>query len=207
MKNFNILKLSLVVLIMISGCNPLKKMIALSEQQQINVNPNPIELAGSSVSFNVESTLPKGMLPKGTSYTLNFDFEGNNVGSIEFKASDYPNSLSSVTKSTKTLSVPYNSSTMGGAVGKLNVKGTAKVVATGKSLDTKSSALADGVNRTITLTRATNLPTPTAYPGYTDAEETEVTTVDFYFNQGSAYLRGSETVSYTHLTLPTILLV
>ena len=192
MKNFNILKLSLVVLIMISGCNPLKKMIALSEQQQINVNPNPIELAGSSVSFNVESTLPKGMLPKGTSYTLNFDFEGNSVGSIEFKASDYPNSLSSVTKSTKTLSVPYNSSTMGGAVGKLNVKGTAKVVATGKSLDTKSSALADGVNRTITLTRATNLPTPTAYPGYTDAEETEVTTVDFYFNQGSAYLRGSE---------------
>ena len=192
MKNFNILKLSLVVLILVSACNPLKKMIKLSEQQQINVNPNPIELAGSKVSFNVESTLPKGMLPKGTSYTLNFDFEGNDVGSIEFKASDYPNSLSSVTKTTKTLSVPYNSSTMGGAVGKLNVKGTAKVVATGKSLDTKSSALADGVNRTITLTRATNLPTPTAYPGYTDAEETEVTTVDFYFNQGSSYLRGSE---------------
>ena len=192
MKNFNILKLSLVVLILVSACNPLKKMIKLSEQQQINVNPNPIELAGSKVSFNVESTLPKGMLPKGTSYTLNFDFEGNDVGSIEFKASDYPNSLSSVTKTTKTLSVPYNSSTMGGAVGKLNVKGTAKIVATGKSLDTKSSALADGVNRTITLTRATNLPTPTAYPGYTDAEETEVTTVDFYFNQGSSYLRGSE---------------
>ena len=48
------------------------------------------------------------------------------------------------------------------------------------------------VNNTITLTAADNLPTPTAYPGYTDAEETEVTTVDFYFNQGSAYLRGSE---------------
>ncbi len=192
MKNFNILKLSLVVLIMISACNPLKKMIKLSEQQQINVNPNPIELAGSSVSFNVESTLPKGMLPKGTSYTLNFDFEGNSVGSIEFKASDYPNSLSSETKSTKTLSVPYNSSTMGGAPGKLNVKGTAKVVATGKSLDTKSSEVANGVNNTITLTTADDLPTPTAYPGYTDAEETEVTTVDFYFNQGSAYLRGSE---------------
>ena len=126
MKNFNILKLSLVVLIMISGCNPLKKMIALSEQQQINVNPNPIELAGSSVSFNVESTLPKGMLPKGTSYTLNFDFEGNSVGSIEFKASDYPNSLSSVTKSTKTLSVPYNSSTMGGAPRKTKCKRNCK---------------------------------------------------------------------------------
>ena len=174
MKNFNILKLSLVVLILISGCNPLKKMIALSEQQQINVNPNPIELAGSEVSFDVESTLPVGMLPKGTSYTLNFDFEGTQVGSVEFKAADYPNSTSSVSKSTKTITVPYNPSLMGGTPGKLNVKGTAKVVATGKSLDTESSDVADGVNRTITFTRATNLPTPTAYPGYTDAEETEV---------------------------------
>ena len=55
MKNFNILKLSLVVLIMISGCNPLKKMIALSEQQQINVNPNPMIMKGGSVTFDVES--------------------------------------------------------------------------------------------------------------------------------------------------------
>ena len=192
MKNFNILKLSLVVLILISGCNPLKKMIALSEQQQINVNPNPIELAGSEVSFDVESTLPVGMLPKGTSYTLNFDFEGTQVGSVEFRASDYPNSTSSVSKNTKTITVAYDPSLMGGNPGKLNVKGTAKVVATGKSLDTESSDVADGVNTTITFTRATNIPTPTAYPGYTDAEETEVTTVDFYFNQGSSYLRGSE---------------
>ena len=192
MKNFNILKLSLVVLILISGCNPLKKMIALSEQQQINVNPNPIELAGSEVSFDVESTLPVGMLPKGTSYTLNFDFEGTQVGSVEFRASDYPNSTSSVSKNTKTITVAYDPSIMGGNPGKLNVKGTAKVVATGKSLDTESSDVADGVNTTITFTRATNIPTPTAYPGYTDAEETEVTTVDFYFNQGSSYLRGSE---------------
>ena len=192
MKNFNILKLSLVVLILISGCNPLKKMIALSEQQQINVNPNPIELAGSEVSFDVESTLPVGMLPKGTSYTLNFDFEGTQVGSVEFRASDYPNSTSSVSKNTKTITVAYDPSLMGGNPGKLNVKGTAKVVATGKSLDTESSDVADGVNTTITFTRATDIPTPTAYPGYTDAEETEVTTVDFYFNQGSSYLRGSE---------------
>ena len=167
-------------------------MVELSKQQQIDVNPSPIELSGSKVSFDVESTLPKGMLPKGTSYTLNFNFEGTDVGSVEFKASDYPNSASSTSKSTKTLSVPYNRSVMGGSPGKLSVVGTAKVVATGKSLDTESNNLADGINRTITLTRATNIPTPTAYPGYTDAEETEVTSVDFFFNQGSSLLRGSE---------------
>ena len=192
MKNINILNLVFVVLFTISACNPLKKMVELSKQQQIDVNPSPIELSGSKVSFDVESTLPKGMLPKGTSYTLNFNFEGTDVGSVEFKASDYPNSASSTSKSTKTLSVPYNRSVMGGSPGKLSVVGTAKVVATGKSLDTESNNLADGINRTITLTRATNIPTPTAYPGYTDAEETEVTSVDFFFNQGSSFLRGSE---------------
>ena len=192
MKNINILNLVFVVLFIISACNPLKKMVELSKQQQIDVNPSPIELSGSKVSFDVESTLPKGMLPKGTSYTLNFNFEGTDVGSVEFKASDYPNSASSTSKSTKTLSVPYNRSVMGGSPGKLSVVGTAKVVATGKSLDTESNNVADGINRTITLTRATNIPTPTAYPGYTDAEETEVTSVDFFFNQGSSFLRGSE---------------
>ena len=81
---------------------------------------------------------------------------------------------------------------MGGSPAKVTVVGTAKVVATGKSLDTDGYDVADGVNNTITFTRATDIPTPKAYPGYTDAEETEITSVDFYFNQGSAYLRGSE---------------
>lgn len=192
MKNINILNLFIFSFLMFTACNPLKKMIELSKQQQINVNPDPITLAGSSVSFDVQTTLPKGMLPKGTSYTLNFEFDGNDVGSVEFKASDYPNSSSSTSTSTQTISVPYNSATMGGSPAKLTVVGTAKVVATGNSLDTEESDVADGVNKTITLTNASMIPTPKAYPGYTDAEETETTSVDFYFNQGSSYLRGSE---------------
>ena len=192
MKNINILNLFIFSFLMFTACNPLKKMIELSKQQQINVNPDPITLEGSSVSFDVQTTLPQGMLPKGTSYTLNFEFDGNDVGSVEFKASDYPNSSSSTSSSSQTLSVPYDGETMGGAPGKLTVVGTAKVVATGKSLDTGESDVADGVNNTITLTFASMIPTPKAYPGYTDAEETETTSVDFYFNQGSSYLRGSE---------------
>ena len=113
MKNINILNLTIFSFMMITACNPLKKMIELSKQQQINVNPNPIELAGTSVTFDVQTTLPKGMLPKGTSYTLNFEFEGNDVGSIEFKASDYPDSKTSTSSSTKSISVPYDRSTMG----------------------------------------------------------------------------------------------
>ena len=88
--------------------------------------------------------------------------------------------------------MPYNSSLMGGSPDKVSVVGTAKIIANGKSLNTDASAVADGVNRTITLTRASRIPSPKAHPGYTDAEETETTSVDFYFNQGSSYLRGSE---------------
>ncbi len=191
MKNINILKISLVVLVLISGCNPLNKMIQLSKQQQINVNPDPILMKGGNVVFDVETTLPVGMLPKGTSYTLNFEYDGKDAGSIEFKASDYPNSSNSLTKSTKSLSLPFDDSMVDNPQ-KLSVVGNAKVVATGKNLNTESSDVANGVNSTQRFNQAQNIGTIRTYPGYTDAEETEITTLDFYFNQGSAYLRGSE---------------
>ena len=62
MKNINILNLFIFSFLMFTACNPLKKMIELSKQQQINVNPDPITLAGSTVSFDVQTTLPKGCL-------------------------------------------------------------------------------------------------------------------------------------------------
>ena len=191
MKNINILKISLVVLVFISGCNPLKKMIKLSEQQQINVNPDPILMNGGNVVFDVETTLPVGMLPKGTSYTLNFEYDGEDAGSLEFRASDYPNSSTSVSTSSKSLSIPFNDSMMDN-IKKLSVIGNAKVVVTGKNLNTESSDVADGVNTTQRFNQAQNIGTIRSNPGYTDAEETETTTVEFYFNQGSSYLRGSE---------------
>ena len=191
MKNIRILNFLVVLSLVIIGCNPLKKMIELSKDQQINVNPNPMIMKGSNVTFDVESTLPKGMLPKGTSYTLNFAYDGNDVGSIEFKASDYPNSVSSVSKSSKTLSIPYNKS-MNDNPSKLTVVGNAKIIVSGKNLNTESSDVADGVNSTQRWNQASRIAHPKTVPGYTDAEETEATNVSFYFNQGSSYLKGSE---------------
>ena len=191
MKNIRILNFLVVLSLVIIGCNPLKKMIELSKDQQINVNPNPMIMKGSNVTFDVESTLPKGMLPKGTSYTLNFAYDGNDAGSIEFKASDYPNSVSSVSKSSKTLSIPYNKS-MNDNPSKLTVVGNAKIIVSGKNLNTESSDVADGVNSTQRWNQAWRIANPKTVPGYTDAEETEATNVSFYFNQGSSYLKSSE---------------
>ena len=191
MKNIRILNFLAILSLVIIGCNPLKKMIELSKDQQINVNPNPMTMKGGSVTFDVESTLPKGMLPKGTSYTLNFAYDGNDAGSIEFKASDYPNSVSSVSKSSKTLSIPYNKSMIDNP-SKLTVVGNAKIIVSGKNLSTESSDVADGVNTTQRWNQAWRIAHPKTTPGYTDAEEIEATNVSFYFNQGSSYLKGSE---------------
>ena len=191
MKNIRILNFLAILSLVIIGCNPLKKMIELSKEQQINVNPNPMIMKGSNVTFDVESTLPKGMLPKGTSYTLNFAYDGNDAGSIEFKASDYPNSVSSVSKSSKTLSIPYNKSMIDNP-SKLTVVGNAKIIVSGKNLNTESNDVADGVNTTQRWNQAWRIANPKTAPGYTDAEETEATNVSFYFNQGSSYLKGSE---------------
>tara|TARA_B100001146_G_scaffold90426_1_gene80098 strand:+ start:15293 stop:17107 length:1815 start_codon:yes stop_codon:yes gene_type:complete len=191
MKNIRILNFLAILSLVIIGCNPLKKMIELSKEQQINVNPNPMIMKGSNVTFDVESTLPKRMLPKGTSYTLNFAYDGNDAGSIEFKASDYPNSVSSVSKSSKTLSIPYNKSMIDNP-SKLTVVGNAKIIVSGKNLNTESSDVADGVNTTQRWNQAWRIAHPKTTPGYTDAEETEATNVSFYFNQGSSYLKGSE---------------
>ena len=60
MKNINILNLFIATIVFLAGCNPLKKMVELSKQQQINVNPNPIMMKGGNVVFDVETTLPKG---------------------------------------------------------------------------------------------------------------------------------------------------
>ena len=191
MKNIKILNFLLVLSLVMFGCNPLKKMIELSKDQQINVNPNPLVMKAGNVAVNVESTLPVGMLPKGTSYTLDFSYDGSSIGSIEFKASDYPNSTSSTSKSSKTFTMPYTQEIMDDNA-KLSIVGLAKVITSGKSLSTVSSEVADGLIKTITRTSPWNIPSPKANPGYTDAEETEATNVSFYFNQGSAYLKGSE---------------
>ncbi len=54
-----------------SGCNSLKKMVKMAQEQQLTVEPSPLELQGDSVSFNMSAKLPVKMLKKGKVYTVN----------------------------------------------------------------------------------------------------------------------------------------
>ena len=54
-----------------SGCNSLKKMVKMAQDQQLTVEPSPLELQGDSVSFNMSAQLPVKMLKKGKVYTVN----------------------------------------------------------------------------------------------------------------------------------------
>ena len=60
----------LLAVLTLSGCS-LTKMAKLAQDQQLNVDPNPLELHGDSVKFKMSATLPVKMLPKGKEYVAN----------------------------------------------------------------------------------------------------------------------------------------
>ena len=48
----------------------LKQMTKMAEEQELKVNPSPLELHGDSIIFDMSATLPVKMLKKNKVYTL-----------------------------------------------------------------------------------------------------------------------------------------
>ena len=67
----------------------LKQMIKLSKDQKVTVTPNPIELHGDSVKFDVSAVLPVKMLKKNKIYSINTSYNHGDqkidLGKINFK--------------------------------------------------------------------------------------------------------------------------
>jgi hypothetical protein len=190
MKNFNLAFATLIAAAFISGCS-LSKMIKLASQQDLQVNPNPVELHAGEVPYNISAVLPPKMLPKGMVYTLkNFYQYGDQeieVGEIEFKAADFPNSSSSTSRKAADFKFNYTDKLN---PGKLVVQGTALDPRSGKSMVTAKMDVALGV---ITTSSAVKDAYATAYAdhGYNDKEELIPTNVNFYFAQGQSTLTSS----------------
>ena len=72
-----------------SGCS-LSKMVQMAKDQQLTVNPNPLEVHADSVVFELSATLPVKMLQKGKIWTINTFYKYGEselaLGGVEFVA-------------------------------------------------------------------------------------------------------------------------
>ena len=190
MKKFNLAMAFAAGAILLSGCK-LDKMIKLAQENDLQVNPNPLEVHGGNVPFEMSAILPAKILPTETSFTLNTIYVYGDqevaVGSVEFKASDFPNSSTTTSRKAENFTFPYQE---GMNPGTLYVQGVATDLRNGKTAETERLAVAQGLIMTSAWVKDVALSSYADH-GYNDKEELIPTNVDFYFDQGRSNLRTS----------------
>ena len=175
---------------LLSSCT-LSKMIKLAADQDLQVKPNPLEVHGGNVPFEISAVLPPKMLPTGKVYTINtiyaYGDQELTVGSIEFKAEDFPNSSSTTVRKSETFTFPYQE---GMNPGTLYVQGVASDPRNDKSKTSDKMEVAKGLIMTSSFAKPVNFSSYADH-GYVDREELAPTKVDFYFEQGVSKLNPS----------------
>src|SRR5690242_14645907 len=93
-----------------AGCT-LPKMVKMAKDQNLTVDPNPLEVHKDTVAYSMSANLPVKMLKKGTVYTANTFYKyGDNEVALEpltFKAEDFPASATEQPHVEKKFSFPY----------------------------------------------------------------------------------------------------
>ena len=190
MKKFNLAIIAVAGIMMLSGCK-LNQMIKLAQENDLQVNPNPLEVHGGQVPFELSSELPPKMLPSNTSFTLNtiyvYGDQEINVGSVVFDASDFPNSSTTSSRKAENFNFAYQD---GMNPGTLYIEGVATDTRNGKSKTTPRLAVAQGLIMTSGWVKDIAMASYAEH-GYNDKEELIPTNVDFYFDQGRSNLRTS----------------
>lgn len=193
MRKFNLAIAIVAGAILLSGCK-LDKMIKLAQENDLQVTPNPLELHGGNVPFEMSAVLPPKILPSNTSFTLNtiyvYGDQELNVGSVEFNASDFPNSSTTTSRKAENFNLPYQD---GMNPGTLYVQGVAKDTRNGKTATGDRLAVAQGLIMTSGWVQDVAYASYAAH-GYNDKEELVPTNVDFFFDQGRSNLRTSLSV-------------
>lgn len=192
-----------------SGCNSLSKMVKMAKEQELKVEPSPLEAHGNQVNFKMSAKLPVKMLKKDTEYTVKVSFvnegaeEGKEtfkkeVGNLTFVANDFlAKSKEEQPSIAKDLSFAYEPQY---ERGDLVVQGVASKK--NKTKNTPQMPVAKGIITTSTLVKGI-----VAEPyemgdkgdgtfaylehGYTEKPAEQVY-VDFIFDKGSSALRTAE---------------
>jgi transposase-like protein len=193
MRKFNLAIAIAAGAILLSGCK-LDKMIKLAQENDLQVTPNPLELHGGNVPFEMSAVLPPKILPSNTSFTLNtiyvYGDQELNVGSVEFNASDFPNSSTTTSRKAENFTFAYQE---GMNPGTLYVQGVAKDTRSGKTASGDRLAVSQGLVMTSGWVQDVAYASYAAH-GYNDKEELVPTNVNFFFDQGKSNLRTSLTV-------------
>ena len=181
----------LLAVLTLSGCS-LTKMAKLAQDQQLNVDPNPLELHGDSVKFKMSATLPVKMLPKGKEYVANVVYKYGDqelpLESITFKAEDYPESNETPPTASESFSFAYKPEMKSGQV---IVKGVARDPQKDKEEAAEPVPAAPGIITTSQLVEPVYYAAYAEH-GYNNQEELVPTKVDFFFDQGRSNLKYSE---------------
>ncbi len=178
-------------IVFLTGCS-LSKMIKMAEDQNLTVTPSPVEVHADTVNFEVSVTLPLKMLKKKKIYAVetsyNYGGESESLGTIEFKASDFPNNKIEEPKLTQKFTFTYKDAMEKG-----------EVVCIGKAMNEQKTKekvtdpfpIAKGC---ITTSRLVKDAYYVAYAdhGYNNKEELIPTYVEFFFDKGRSNLKSSE---------------
>lgn len=175
----------------LTGC-PVDKMAQMAEDQNLTITPNPLELHGDSVALTADLNLPVKMLKKNTIYTAKFIYKYGDqeleVGTIDFKATDYPQSDVTPPRASKKFSFAYTDAMK---TGTLEVVGIAKDTRKDKSAESARLPVADGIITTSRLVKTVLFPAYADH-GYNNSEELIPTNINFFFDQGRSNLKYSE---------------
>ncbi len=181
----NYLTLLVAGAIVLNGCNK-------AYTPEVSVVPNPLEVHGDSVAFDVTGSLPLKKLKKKRVYQVDgvykYGDQSIKVGTLEYKGTDFPNAKTEAPKISKHFAFFYKPEI-----------GNGDLVAVGTNFNadkTKGKAspefkIAKGL---ITTSRLYQKYYNVAYAfhGYNDQEELIPTNVEFFFEQGKSKLRKSE---------------
>lgn len=182
---------ALVAVFTLSGC-ALSQMKKMAKDQQLSVDPTPLEVHADSVKFDMTANLPLKMLKPNKVYQINtfytFGTQERQLKTIQFRAVDYPNSGTEQPSVTQSFSFPYTDAMSRGS---LQVQGKALNPKNGNFLETDRLGIADGVITTSTLVQPSYYASYAPH-GYNDQEELIPTNVEFFFDQGRSVFKTSE---------------
>ncbi len=183
------------------GC-AMNQMMKMEKDKRLTVNPDPLEVHGDKVNFEVTAYLPVKMLKPNHTYSIEMVYKyGEHVNAefdeIKFTANDFPNRDTQEPTVSPNYEMPYDPAMNPGA---LNIRGYVINDKNGKRKGPSEEVeIAKGLITTSKMVEPVYYGSYVSYDykdetvgGWTPDEELEPTHVNFYFLQGSSVLRSSE---------------